>query len=112
MAHAGNAATAVKFYSPYTGLFVVRCDAAQHRNVWAAATLLTEIRRRVVAIRLVVLTGAHVCPRSVESCVPDLCKPPPLLLNLAVTPRLCSKSHHDSLIAFVASTHAMVASTV
>ena len=55
--HSGDDASAVKFYSPYTCLLVVRCDEAQHRNVWAAATLLTEIRRRVVAIRLVVLTG-------------------------------------------------------
>ena len=60
MVSIASAATAVKFYSPFTGLFVVRCDAAQHRNVWAAATLLTEVRRRVVAVRLVVLTGAHV----------------------------------------------------
>ena len=49
----------MKFYSPYTGLLVVRCDEAQHRNVWAAATLLTEVRRRVVTVRLVVLTGAR-----------------------------------------------------
>jgi len=49
---------AVKFYSPYSGLLVVRCDEAQHCNVWAAATLLTEVRRRVVTVRLVVLTGA------------------------------------------------------
>ena len=51
----------MKFYSPYTGLLVVRCDEAQHRNVWAAATLLTEIRRRVVTVRLVVLTGGKSC---------------------------------------------------
>ena len=47
----------MKFYSPYSGLWVIRCDEDEHRQVWAAATLLTEIRNRVAAVRLVHLAG-------------------------------------------------------
>ena len=47
----------MKFYSPYSGLWVLRCDRDGHCQVWAAATLLTEIRHRVVAVRLVHLSG-------------------------------------------------------
>ena len=62
---------AVKFYSPFSGLLVVRCDEAQHRNVWAAATLITEVRRRVVTVRLVVLTGVQplCCLRTHDAAV-------------------------------------------
>jgi RNase P/RNase MRP subunit POP5 len=52
----------VKVYNPLTGLCAIRCSRDEYRKIWCSLTLLTEIRHRVVAIRLLHLTGR------MESC--------------------------------------------
>ena len=44
--------TAVKYWNPQTGLAVVRCGRDIHRKVWAAMTLLREVKGRSVAVRV------------------------------------------------------------
>lgn len=59
----------VKFYNPVSNLCIVRCSRDEHREIWAALTLLTEIRHRVVALRMLHLTGALAsCREAAATC--------------------------------------------
>mmetsp|Transcript_20652 Transcript_20652/g.62235 ORF Transcript_20652/g.62235 Transcript_20652/m.62235 type:complete len:143 (+) Transcript_20652:70-498(+) len=52
----------VKYYHPIYSLLIVRCSTETHREVWCSCTCLTEIKGRVVTVRLLRLAG------TVKSC--------------------------------------------
>ena len=45
-------AWALKYWNPVTGLAVVRCGRDMHREVWAAMTLIRDVKGRSVAVRV------------------------------------------------------------
>mmetsp|Transcript_9888 Transcript_9888/g.32075 ORF Transcript_9888/g.32075 Transcript_9888/m.32075 type:complete len:150 (-) Transcript_9888:68-517(-) len=47
----------VKYINPLTGLCVLRCGRESYREVWGAATLVTEVRGRVAALRVLHVGG-------------------------------------------------------
>lgn len=47
----------VKFFSPYTQLFVLRCSRDVYRKVLAAATMVTDIGHRAAFLRLLHVAG-------------------------------------------------------
>mmetsp|Transcript_26598 Transcript_26598/g.44536 ORF Transcript_26598/g.44536 Transcript_26598/m.44536 type:complete len:146 (+) Transcript_26598:255-692(+) len=47
----------VKYMSPLTNTCVVRCSRDYHQQVWCAITLITEINKRPVLLRLLKLSG-------------------------------------------------------
>ena len=53
-----QAALQVKFFDARSGVFVLRCDRADFRRVWASATLLTELCRTTCAVRVVRRSGS------------------------------------------------------
>ncbi|KAK9809091.1 hypothetical protein WJX72_009257 [[Myrmecia] bisecta] len=51
------ASVLVKYYNPLTSLCILRCSREQLRQVWCAASLITQIRRRTVLIQMIKLAG-------------------------------------------------------
>ncbi|GLC39461.1 hypothetical protein PLESTF_000833500 [Pleodorina starrii] len=47
----------VKYFSPYTGLAIVRCATAEHEKVITALTFTSEVKQRPAAVRLLRLSG-------------------------------------------------------
>ncbi|GFR39911.1 hypothetical protein Agub_g417 [Astrephomene gubernaculifera] len=47
----------VKYYSPYTDVGIVRCATAEHERVVAALALMTDVRQRPAAVRVLRVAG-------------------------------------------------------
>lgn len=52
-AGAALASMALKYWNPVTGLAIVRCGRDMHREVWAAMTLMRDVKGRSVAVRVI-----------------------------------------------------------
>ena len=48
----------VKYFEARSGIFVLRCDRAEFRRVWAAAALLTELCRTTCAVHVLRRSGS------------------------------------------------------
>ncbi|KAK9868193.1 hypothetical protein WJX84_000151 [Apatococcus fuscideae] len=51
------ASLSVKHYNPFTGVCVIRCSRDQAREVWAALSMLTDLRNRTVMLHFLAITG-------------------------------------------------------
>ncbi|PSC69139.1 spindle assembly abnormal 6-like protein [Micractinium conductrix] len=59
----------VKYYNPVSCLCAVRCSRDEYRQIWASLCLLTEVKHRVVRLRLLHLTGTVAsCQRAARTC--------------------------------------------
>ncbi|KAK3246965.1 hypothetical protein CYMTET_43521 [Cymbomonas tetramitiformis] len=48
----------VKYFNPLTNLCIIRCSRDSYRQVWCAITLISEIRKRTVMLRMIHLGGS------------------------------------------------------
>lgn len=82
----------VKYLSPMTSTCVVRCSREHSEQVWAAITLITELNRRAVLLRMVDFSG------NVQTCRQKLWKHEGRRLECLRSQSKLDASHFDKLV--------------
>ena len=52
-----GAGVQVKYYSPYTGMAIIRSSREFHKSIWVALTFITKVKGRAASFRVVHLSG-------------------------------------------------------